>query len=490
MIQKKVAIIGAGFSGLSAACYLANFGYQVVVFDKLKQVGGRAQVLKREGFTFDMGPSWYWMPDVFEDFFSDFGDSVSNHYLLHRLDPGYRVFFDNQDLIDIPSDWTQLINLFESLEPGSSKRLESFMEAARIKYEVAMGSYIEKPGLTPFEFLDFRSLKYAMKLDLLKSVKRLVAKHFKHPKIRSILEFPVLFLGAMPKDTPALYTLMNYADLKLATWYPMGGMSKVPEAMRNVAERLGVTFEFGSTVEQITVDNDMASGILVNGEKLSFDIILGSADYHHVDKHLLPEQYHNYTDKYWDSRVMAPSALLYFMGLDKKMDKLAHHNLFFDEDFEVHGREIYDNPKWPSRPQMYASVASRTDPSVAPPGCDALVGLIPVAVGLQDTPEIRKDYEERFIQKIEHLTGESIRSHILFTNSFAQSDFISEYNAFKGNAYGLANTLKQTAFLKPKIINAKLRNLFYAGQLTVPGAGVPPAILSGKIVAHEIRKRF
>ena len=489
-MQKKVAVIGAGFSGLTAACYLAKGNYKVTVVDKLKEVGGRAQVLRRDGFTFDMGPSWYWMPEVFEDFFNDFGHSVNQYYKLERLDPGYRVFFGKQDFIDIPADWQELVTLFESLEAGSTSKLEAFMNAARQKYEIAMGSYIQKPGLSPFEFFDFQSLKYASKLDLVKSIKKLVAKHFKHPKIRSILEFPVLFLGALPKDIPGLYTLMNYADLKLGTWYPAGGMGEIPKAMKAVAEEIGVEFRLNTNVESIVVEGKEASGLKVHDKVEGFDIILGSADYHHVDQKLLPTKYRNYSPKYWDKRVLAPSALLYYIALDKKVDSLLHHNLFFDEDFEKHGKEIYDDPKWPEKPQMYVSVASRTDDSIAPKGKDALVGLIPVAVGLKDTPEIRKAYEEKLIDKIEMLTGERIREHVLFVESYAQSNFINDYNSFKGNAYGLANTLKQTAFLKPKIRNTKLSNLFYAGQLTVPGAGVPPAILSGKIVAKEIQKTF
>ncbi|MDH5475475.1 MAG: phytoene desaturase family protein [Cyclobacteriaceae bacterium] len=489
-MSKKVVVIGAGFAGLSAATYLAKQGFEVAVFEKLEKAGGRAQVFEKDGFRFDMGPSWYWMPDVFENYFNDFDCKVDQLYDLIKLEISYRVFFNYNDSIDISSEWSEIENVFESIETGSSKKLNTFINAAQQKYEIAIEGFIEKSGLSLLEFVNMKSLTGAFHLDLFKSVKKLVASHFQHPKLRSILEFPVLFLGAMPQNIPALYTLMNYADLKLGTWYPMGGMSVIADSMVEVAKMQGVKFQYKAVVQEIVVKNNKAVGVVVDQKMHSADVIIGAADYHHVEQYLLPENFRNYTKSYWDSRVMAPSALLFYIAIKKKLNSLEHHNLFFDEDFEVHGREIYDSPKWPSRPQMYVSVASKTDPTIAPKGCEALVGLIPVAVGLIDTPEIREMYLNKLIKKIERLTGEDIESDIVFVKNYAQNDFVIDYNAFKGNAYGLANTLKQTAILKPKIKNAKLHNLFYTGQLTVPGPGVPPALISGKIVAKEIVKIF
>tara|TARA_Y100000782_G_scaffold115520_1_gene159436 strand:- start:645 stop:2117 length:1473 start_codon:yes stop_codon:yes gene_type:complete len=489
MSSVKVIVIGAGFSGLSAASYLAKAGYEVEVYEKLPAAGGRAQVYENQGFKFDMGPSWYWMPEVFDDYFADFGHKTADYYKLIRLDPGYRVYFGKEDYIDIRAAWDKIEATFEAFEPGAGKQLNRFIAEAQQKYEIAFDGFIDKPGISFTEFLDFKSLTKAVKLDLFASVKKLVAKYFEHPKLRSILEFPVLFLGAMPKDIPALYTLMNYADLKLGTWYPMGGMAEIAIAMQKMAEEQGVTFHFNKNVQKIEVEGSKATGIQVDDAFVPADVVVGAADYEFVDQQLLPEGFGNYTKQYWNNRVMAPSALLYYIGLNKKVQGLEHHNLFFDEDFGTHGKEIYHEPKWPAKPQMYVSVASRSDASVAPENCDALVGLIPVAVDLNDTEEVRERYGNMLIQKMEQLTGESIAPHVLFMKSYAHKDFISDYNAFKGNAYGLANTLKQTAILKPGILNSKLKNLFYTGQLTVPGPGVPPALISGRIVANEIAKR-
>lgn len=489
-MNKKIIIIGSGFSGLSSACYLSQAGFKVQVIEKNKHVGGRARVLKHKGFSFDMGPSWYWMPDVFDSFFADFSHQTSDFYELKRLDPGYRVFFGKNDFQDIPSKWDSIKSLFESIEKGSSEKLQEFIDEAGFKYEMALQDYMYRPSHSFVEFIELKGLRNLKYLGITKSISQIVRKHFKHPKLVSILEFPVLFLGAKPEDMPSLYSLMNYADLKLGTWYPQGGMYEVIKGMHKLALELGVEFQTETEVESIECEGNQVIGVKTNEGFVPADAVIGSADYHHVDKHLLPKDKSNYTEKYWDKRVMAPSSLLFFVGLDKKFEALEHHNLFFDEDFNIHGQDIYDNPKWPENPQMYASVATRTDDSIAPDGKDALVGLIPIAAGLTDSDEIKEKYFDKFISKIENLIGEEIRPHILFNINYAGSNFTKDYNAFKGNAYGLANTITQTAFLKPKLKNKHLKNMFYTGQLTVPGPGVPPSIISGKIVAKEVISIF
>jgi phytoene desaturase len=481
---KKVAIIGSGFSGLSAAACLAKEGYEVTVFEKNDSAGGRARRLTSSGFTFDMGPSFYWMPDVFDRYFSLFGKKVSDYYELKRLDPSYRLYFGSNDHIDVPVHSVE--DLFETLEGGSSQKLRTFLNDAKIKYDIGMKDLVYKPGLSLSEFASARLLLNAFRLHLFSSVSSCVRKFFSHPRIIQMLEFPMLFLGAAPKDTPALYTLMNYADIALGTWYPNGGMYKVVEAMVSLARELGVKFHFNSEVSRLSVKDNRVDAIFVNDGRIPVDRIVATADYHHVEQSLLPPEYRRYTGKYWQHRVMAPSALMFYIGLNKKLANMCHHTLFFDEDFDTHAREIYRAPQWPEAPQFYVSCTSVTDPAVAPVGCENLVVLIPVASGLDDTPEVRQKYFDMVIHRLEKMTGQSIRNNIVFNRSYAHADFIRDYHAWKGNAYGLANTLRQTAHLRPSIINKKVRNLFYAGQLTVPGPGIPPAIISGEVVAKVI----
>lgn len=490
MSKKKVIVIGAGFAGLSAATSLSQQGFDVTIFEKNKELGGRARKLELNGFTFDMGPSWYWMPDVFENYFSQFNTTVAEQYDLIRLDPSYSVFFSKEDIMRVPANLNEFYALFEKYEPGSSIELKKFLADAEYKYNVSMSDFVHKPSLSIFEFVDLRILNAALKMDLFKSISKYIHKHFKSPQLIQLLEFPVLFLGAKPNETPALYSMMNYADIVLGTWYPMGGMFKIVEAMVNVAKQQGVSIKNDEIVERININNGIAKSIVSNGITYEADIIIAAADYHHVEQKLLEPQYRNYSESYWKSRKMAPSCLMYYLGIDKTLKGLEHHNLFFDTPFDLHAEEIYDRPQWPSQPLFYATCASKTDRTVAPEGKENLVLLIPIAVNIEDTEEIREKYFNIMMDRLEDLTGQSIKEHVIVKKSYAINDFKNDYNSFGGNAYGLANILKQTAILKPSLKNKKVRNLYYAGQLTVPGPGVPPSIISGQIVAKEIVKKF
>ena len=494
--SNKALVIGAGFAGLSAASFLAKKGWEVTIVEKNEMAGGRARKFEAEGFTFDMGPSWYWMPDVFEKYFGSFGKKVSDFYELQRLDPSYRVYFEKATW-DLPANYEALKNLFESIEPGAANALDSFLAEAKYKYEVGVGKLVYQPSLSITEFIDFELIKGVFKLDVFQSMKTHIARYFKHPYIQFLMEFPVLFLGALPENTPALYSLMNYADIKGGTWYPQHGMYSIVEAMVKVAKSLGVQFKLGEEVMQIVVENGIATKVIskVNEtgmqEDYSFDVLIGAGDYHHIETKLLEKKYQSYSAKYWDSRVLAPSSLLYYVGLNKKLKGVTHHSLFFDSDFSVHGSEIYSNPMWPSNPLFYASVPSVTDPTVAPVGCENLFLLIPIAAGLEgDTADVREKYFNLIIERLEKKWGQTITDAIVYKRSYAVADFKNDYHSFKGNAYGLANTLLQTAFLKPSCKSKKINNLYYTGQLTVPGPGVPPSLISGEVVANLICKQY
>ncbi len=495
--MKKAVIIGSGFAGLSAASYMAKAGWEVLVLEKHDIPGGRARKFSEAGFTFDMGPSWYWMPDVFETYFNSFGKKVADYYELNRLDPSYRVYWQNS-YMDVPADYNKLRDLFESMEPGAAQQLDLFLNEAAYKYEVGINKLVRKPGRSVAEFLDVDLAKGLLKLDVFTSMKKHVGKYFKHPQLRFLMEFPVLFLGALPEQTPALYSLMNYADIKLGTWFPKDGMYAIADGMYRLAKELGVQFQFNQNVQSINIENGNARSVsassttdpsLVN--HFDADVVIGAADYHFIENGLLPLQYRSYSEKYWNNRTMAPSCLLYYVGLNRKIKNLLHHSLFFDVDFQQHGHEIYSDPKWPTEPLFYLSATSVTEPETAIEGGETLFFLIPVAAGLKgDTEELRNVYFEKILNRFEQLTGENIKDAIVYKKSYSVSDFVSDYNAFKGNAYGLANTLMQTAILKPSVKSKKVSNLFYTGQLTVPGPGVPPALISGEIVAKEIIKEF
>ena len=483
-MKKKIVIIGSGFSSLSAASYLAKKGFDVHVFEKNDTLGGRARQLKKDGFTFDMGPSWYWMPDVFESFYNDFGKSTKDFYTLNRLDPGYQVVFGENEIIPIGDSLKKIYAVFEKEEAGSSQKLKKFITSAKDNYEIAIKNLVYRPGLSPLELITPTTIKKVNYF--LSNIKRDVYKDFKSPKLRQILQFPVLFLGAKPSNTPSFYNFMNFADFGLGTWHPENGMYSIVEAMVALAESLGVTFHTNSAIDKINVDNTgTATGIQVNGKQVQADVVLSGADYHHSET-LLEPKHRAYSEAYWDKKVFAPSSLLFYIGLDKKVKNLAHHTLFFDVDFDEHARVIYDQPEWPENPLFYANFPSVSDPKMAPEGKEACFLLIPIAPGIEDTPEIRVKYLNIVMDRLEKLTQQSLKKEMLFCESFCVNDFIEEYNSYKGNAYGLANTLLQTAFLRPKLKSKKVKNLYFTGQLTVPGPGVPPALISGKLVSELI----
>jgi phytoene desaturase len=486
MRSKTAVIIGSGFSGLSAASFMAKAGWKTIVLEKHSTPGGRARRLSAKGFQFDMGPSWYWMPDVFERYFAAFGKKVSDYYHLHRLDPSYRVIWPGE-ATDIPADIQKLKDLFEQWEPGAAEKLEEFLKEAAFKYNIGMKRLVYKPGLSLTEFADGEVIRGVFRLDVLRSMKKHIQKYFKHPRIRQLMEFPVLFLGALAEDTPALYSLMNYADITGGTWYPSGGMYSIVEGMHSLAEELGVEFHFDEEVTGFVMEKNKITQVNTKTNSYAADVVIGSADYHFIEQSLLPGQYRMYTEKYWDSRKMAPSCLIYYVGINKKLKNISHHTLFFDTSFEKHGGEIYKTKTWPNEPLFYASVTSVTDPSSAPEGMENLFFLIPVAAGLEgDTEALMEKYFRMILNRFEKHAGEEISGSIVYQRSFAYSDFVNEYHSFKGNAYGLANTLRQTAVFKPSCRSNKVKNLYYTGQLTVPGPGVPPSLISGEVVAGVV----
>ena len=472
---------------MSAASYLSKKGNKVNILEKNASIGGRARQLKKEGFTFDMGPSWYWMPDVFERFFADFGKKTTDYYQLIKLNPAYRVYYGVNDFVTIADNLEEIIIDFEKIEKGSGLLLRNFINDAKSNYDIAIKDLVYRPGISPLELITLETSKKVGQF--LSNVSKDVRKKFKNKRLIQILEFPVLFLGAKPSDTPSFYNFMNYADFGMGTWHPKTGMFDVVKAMESLALELGVEFKTNSNVEKINVENNKIKSLVVNGQEITADVILSGADYHHTET-LLNQQYRAYSEKYWNSRVFAPSSLLFYVGFDKKIQNISHHALFFDVDFNQHAIDIYDKPKWPDEPLFYANFPSITDNTAAPEGMESGFFLIPLAPGIVDTEELRDEYFEKIITRFEILTNQSVKNNIIFKTSFCKNDFVSEYNSYKGNAYGLANTLLQTAFLRPKLKSKKVKNLYFTGQLTVPGPGVPPALISGKLVSELIENNI
>lgn len=488
--SRKVVIIGAGYAGLAAAACLAQQGFEVTILEKNAQPGGRARMFAAGGFRFDMGPSWYWMPDILEAFFNRFGRTAADFYTLQQLDPSYAVFFSHNHSMHVPAQPEARMQLFETYEKGSGARLQQFLAAAAYKYKVGMEKFALKPGRSVRELADLRIVRSLFKLHLLQSFHQYVRKFFHNEYLLQVLEFPILFLGATPQKTPALYSMMNYADIALGTWYPAGGMHEPIQALVKLNKTVGSTIITNAEVQELAIEGARIKQVHTASQAFQTDLVIANGDYHYVEQELLPAPYRTYSEAYWNKRVLAPSCLLYYLGIHKKLSRLLHHNLFFHASLQQHFQEIYESPQWPTNPLFYVSCTSKTDPTVAPPACENLFILVPVAPGLPDTPAIREQYLHFTLQKIEAFTDQAITKHIIYQKSYAYQNFVQDYHAFKGNAYGLASTLRQTAIFRPALQSKKVHNLYYTGQFTVPGPGVPPAIISGQVVAHEVIKAW
>jgi len=484
--MKKATVLGAGISGLAAAATLAKYNIDVDVFDNQNSAGGRCRILEASNFKFDMGPSWYWMPDVMEKFFQKFDKSVDDYFDLQQLDPGFRVYFGKNDFFDISSDVQKQKELFESIEPGAGEKLTKILCDAKIKYDIGVNDLVYKRSDSIFEFFSLPLLVKMIQLGAVKSFHSYIREYFKDPRLLALMEFPILFLGGTAKSTPSLYSLMNHSCFTQGTFYPMGGFNKLAEAMHRLCVELGVQFHFNESVSEIDKTENLIKGI----KNQPTDGFISSIDYHHFDKHILKNGSENYDEKFWNKQILSPSALIFYIGVKGKVENLIHHNLFFDESFDQHAVEIYTDPKWPEKPLFYVCCPSKTDPSVAPESDENLFILMPLAPGLVDTEELRDRYFEKLMNRLEKNTGEIISNRIIYKKSYCINDFKSDYNSYKGNAYGLANTLKQTAFMRPKMRNKKIKNLFYCGQLTVPGPGVPPSVISGQVAAAQLLSYF
>ena len=489
MTKKNIIIVGSGFGGLSAAALLARDGHNIKVIEKNDQPGGRASIWKKDGFTFDMGPSWYLMPDVFEKFFAEFGKKPEDYMDLVRLDPSYRVFFDIDDYVDISSDLNKNLELFEKLEVGAKEKMKKYLDASKYEYDIAMKDFIYKDYKHLTDFFKPKLIVEGTKLHMFEKLDSFALRYFKSDKIRKILEYTIVFLGGSPYDSPALYSLMSHVDFNMGVWFPIGAMGKLVDSMYELSKEQGAEFIFNESVEKIYVENGLAKSVKTNKKTYEADIVVVNADYAWAEMNLLDKKYRSYTKRYWEKRKIAPSAYLLFLGLDKQIKKFEHHNLYFHPNWVEHFDDIFKDPKWPKNFSYYVSCITKTDSKTAPEGCENVFVLIPVAPDLKDDEKIREKYFDITIEHMEKLSGENIRDHIVVKRIFTHSDFSDRYNAYKGTALGLAHTLRQTAIFRPKQQSKKVKNLYYTGHYNHPGIGVPMVIICSQILRDTILKK-
>jgi phytoene desaturase len=485
----SVTVIGAGFGGLSTACYLADAGADVTVLERNGQVGGRASTLERDGYTFDMGPSWYLMPDVFERFFDAFDRTPGEYYDLEQLDPHYRIFWKDGDELDVTGDIEETKAAFESYEDGAGEALGNYLEEAEYTYDVGMERFVYRDRSKLRDFLDPEVALSAGGISLLGTMDEHVADYFEHPKLRQVMQYSLVFLGGAPSNTPALYNLMSHVDFNLKVWYPEGGMSGVADRIGDLAEELGVEFRLDEPVERI---DPYARAYVTHTTEQSYrsDAVVSDADYAHTEMELLAPEYRGHDADYWESRTWAPSAFLLYLGVEGDLENLEHHTLVLPEEWDPHFDEIFDEPGWPEDPAYYVCAASETDDAVAPEGKSNLFVLVPIAAGLDDDAETRQRYRDLILDDLAEHTGEDVRGRIEVEERFSVSEFAERYNSYAGTALGMAHTLTQTALFRPPHRSTELRGLYFTGANTTPGIGVPMCLISGELTADAVAEDY
>jgi phytoene desaturase len=489
--MEKAIIIGGGLGGLATGALLAKAGYSVELFEKNERLGGRANLLERDGFTFDMGPSWYLMPEIFEQFFGLLDERIKDHLTLKRLSPSYRIYFKDTELeaIDIYGDLKKDLATIENLEAGAGEKLKLYLDRARYQYQIATGRFIYKNYSTIFDFLTYEVMTEGSKLSVFKSMHKYVSGYFKTEEVQKIMEYTLVFLGSSPYNTPALYNIMSHIDFHQGVFYPMGGIYELVKALARIGEKYGVKYHTNSPVKTVLTERGKAIGVeLESGERHEANIVISNAGIYHTESALLPVESRTYSDAKLEKMTLAPSALLMYMGFDRKLDGLEHHTLVFAKDWQEGFRQIFDDPQWPTDPSFYVCTPSKTDASVAPEGKENVFILVPIASGLEYSESFLEEYSEKILLTLEKEIGESnLKKDLLFMEKFCVKDFISSYNAHKGTALGLAHTLFQTAIFRPDNRSKKLKGLYYVGGDTNPGIGMPMCLVSAQLLYKRLK---
>lgn len=489
MKNKTAIIIGAGIGGLATACMLSKKGYKVTIVEKNSKIGGRANIYSEQGYTFDMGPSWYMMPDIFKHFFDILGENIDDYLTLKRLAPSYRIFLkSDKSHYDFYSDLEKTIQTFESIEVGSGEILREYIKTTEYQYKIARNEFMFKNYDSIFDFITKRVMTEGRKLPLFSSVENIINKKFKSEILRKVMQYQTVLLGTSPSDAPGIYSMMNYIDFVEGVWYPEGGIYRVIEVMEQIARKYDVQIQTDSPVEKILVEDGTVKGIkLSDGTEMYAEIVVSNADMVHTDEKLLDTKYQQHTKKYWDKKLMAPSGFIMYLGVDGEIPSLQHHNLLFSQNWNENFTQIFKKPEWPTDPSLYVCAPSKNDATVAPEGKENLFVLVPVAAGLDHTDEFLEEYSKTIIREMQDkMDIPNFENRIEYKRIYAVKDFIKDYNAFKGSALGFAHTLGQSAIFRPNNINKKVKNLYYVGAGTNPGIGMPICLISAELVYKRI----
>jgi phytoene desaturase len=481
-------VIGAGIGGIATAARLARNGYAVTVVEKNDRPGGRCDQLVRDGHRFDTGPTLFLMPEVFAETYAALGEPMEDHLDLRRIDPTYRIRFDDGAQLSLTADLNAMQQQLEAIEPGSFGGFLRYLEEGRRHYRASLRHFVGRNFYNLFEYFSPRNLPLLFQLKALVRHYDNIGHYFADPKLKAAFTFQNMYLGLSPYDAPATYSLLQYTELADGVWFPMGGMYRIVESLASIAEKRGVRFSYTAPVDRIEVDGRRATGVLLkDGRRLEADVVVANADLPYVYRELLPDRAE--ADRLERMKYTC-SAIMFYWGVDRVMPQLGTHNVFLADDYRGSFDRIFKDHALPDRPSFYVHAPARVDPAAAPPGQDTLFVLVPVGHlddrVPQDWDAMRAQARSAVLRRLAEVGVADLERRLKFEVAATPHDWLSWYNLAKGAAFGLSHNVMQVGYLRPQNRHHRYRNLYFTGSSTHPGAGLPMALLSARLTTERI----
>jgi phytoene desaturase len=488
MKPPSVIVIGAGIGGIAIAAHLARRGMHVTVVEKNARPGGRCDHFSRDGHHFDSGPTLFVMPLLYDAEFAALGSSAREMLDLQRVDPTYHLVFDDSTQLALTSDMKSMCEQLESIQPGSFQGFLRYFEEGHRHYHLAMERLVGRDFRTASQFFNLANLPLLFRLKPLVHHYNNMSTYFDEPRLKSAFTFQDVYMGLSPFEAPATFSMMPYTELAHGVWYPKGGMYRVVEALMDIARQSGVEFAFDAEVEQIEVNGASARGVVLSGgQRMQADAIVANADLPYVHKHLLPQ---DGLARQLDRKRYSCSVVSFFWGVDKPYETLNPHTLFLADDYRENFRSIIRDLTIPENPSVYVHAPARLDPSMAPPGEDTIIGIVPVGHldenGEQDWRAIRDRARQAVFKRLALVGITDLEEHIKFEVNYSPLSWRKRYNLVKGSTHGLCHNLTQLGYFRPRNRHPRYHNLYFVGASTHPGTGMPTALVSARLASQRL----
>ncbi|MDX1663564.1 MAG: phytoene desaturase family protein [Candidatus Promineifilaceae bacterium] len=486
--DRSAIVIGAGLGGIATAARLARNGYDVTVVEKNSQAGGRCNQIWRDGHRFDIGPTLFLMPEVFAETYAAVGERMEEHLHLHRIDPTYRIYFQDGLELALTADLQKMQEQLEAIEPGSFGGLLRYLAEGHRHYKMSLKHFVGRNFYSLLDYFSPRNLPLLFQLKALVKHYDNIDNYFSDPRLKAAFTFQNMYLGLSPYDAPATYSLLQYTELADGVYFPEGGMYRIIESLVEIAESHGARFLYDAPVTAIEIADGQATGVrLEDGRTLSADVVVANADLPYVYEHLLQDEAQ--TEKLAKKKYTC-SAIMFYWGVDKVYPELGHHNVFLADEYKASFDRIFQDYTLPDDPSFYVHAPARTDAAAAPAGEDTLMVLVPVGhlsdEVRQEWPALQARARETVLHGLKKIGVDDLEEHLKFEISYTPLDWQREYNLARGAAFGLSHNFTQVGYLRPQNRHPQYHNLYFVGASTHPGTGLPIVLLSARLTTERI----